>query len=165
MAWAKREAVTNLVVLGDDEGHKKKVGGLLIGVPRDRMYPDKLNYELVQQDGEVIVLSGSASIARQLNDDDIGKFVKCEFTGWGRSANGKFKVIDVNVWEGEPTPVMAAWPRYGEFKTFTQAQKKQQAKHEGPPPKAVKPEDDGFGEDFDEVTKNIGADQGDDLPF
>jgi hypothetical protein len=115
MTWAKREAVTNLVMLGDGEGQRKKIGGLLIGAPRDRMYPDKVNYELVQKDGEVLVLSGSASLARQLGEADIGKFVKCEFTGWGKSPNGKFKAIDVNVWEGEVTPEMKQWPRYGEF--------------------------------------------------
>lgn len=115
MSWNKREAVTNLVILGDGEGHKKKVGGLLIGMPRDSGYPDKVNYELVQQDGEVLVLSGSASIARQINERDIGKFIKCEFTGWGKSANGKFKAIDVNVWEGEPNETMKKWPRFAEF--------------------------------------------------
>jgi hypothetical protein len=112
MTWAKREAVTNLVVLGDGEDHKKKVGGLLVGCPRDRMYPDKVNYELVQKDGEIVVLSGSASLGRQINDGDVGKFVKCEFKEWGRSANGRFKVIDVNVWEGPPTEDMKKWPLY-----------------------------------------------------
>jgi hypothetical protein len=115
MSWTKREAVTNLVILGDEQGHKKKAGGLLVAVPRDKGYPDKFNYVLVQQDGEEITLSGSASLARQLNEQDIGKFVKCEFTGWGRSNNGKFKMIDVNVWEGEPTDVMKEWPRFTEF--------------------------------------------------
>lgn len=116
MAWSKREPVTNLVVLGDGDGDKKKVGGLLIGCPKDRMYPEKTNYELVQQDGEVITLSGSASLRNQLGESDVGKFVKMEFTGWGKSANGKYKAIDVNVFEGEVTdPKMKAWPRYAEF--------------------------------------------------
>lgn len=115
MSWTKREAVSNLVVLGDDEGHVKKVGGLLIGTPRDRVYPDKTNYVLVKQSGEEFVLSGSASLNRQLSESDIGKFVKCEFLGWGKSANGKFKEIDVVVWDGEPTDDMKKWPRYGEF--------------------------------------------------
>lgn len=115
MSWEKREPVTNLAVLGDEEGNKKKVGGLLVGCPKDRMYPDKTNYELVQQDGEVLVLSGSASLRNQIGEADIGKFIKCEFTGWGRSANGKFKAIDVFVYDGEPTDVMKKWPRYGEI--------------------------------------------------
>lgn len=116
MTWQKREPVTNLVVLGDEEGNKKKVGGLLIGCPKDRMYPDKTNYELVQEDGEVAVLSGSASLRNQIGESDIGKFIKCEFTGWGKSANGKYKAIDVNIWEGEVTDArMKAWPRYAEF--------------------------------------------------
>lgn len=115
MTWTKREPVTNLVVLGDEEGNKKKVGGLLIGCPRDRMYPDKTNYELVQQDGEVQVLSGSASLRNQIGEADIGRFVKCEFTGWGKSANGKYKAIEVQVYEGEPTDAMKKWPRFAEF--------------------------------------------------
>lgn len=152
MGWAKREAVTNLVMLGDEEGHKKTVGGLLIGCPKDRMYPDKTNYEIVKQDGEVIVLSGSASLNRQINDQDVGKFIKCEFKGWGRSANGKFKEIEVLVWEGEVDAKMKSWPRYSEFQTPTQAEKKAAAngKHTPVPagggyddfPPALEDEDD-----------------------
>ena len=115
MSWEKREAVTNLVILGDEQGHKKKVGGLMIACQKDKAYPDKMNYVLVQQDGEEQVLSGSASLSRQLGEEDVGKFVKCEFTGWGRSGNGKFKIIDVNVWGGEPNDAMKAWPRFAEF--------------------------------------------------
>lgn len=115
MSWSKREAVSNLVILGDGEDQKKKVGGLLIGMPHDRTYPDKVNYEIIQRDGETILLSGSASLSRQINDGDLGKFVKCEFTGWGKSGNGKFKIIDVNVWEGEPTADMRLWPGYAEI--------------------------------------------------
>lgn len=147
MTWAKREAVTNLVVLGEDEGQRRKVGGLLVGTPRDRTYPDKVNYELVQKDGEVILLSGSASLGRQINEHDIGKFVKCEFTGWGKSANGKFKIIDVNVWEGEPNADMKAWPRYAEF---------QKAKTNGHPLKEAA---------ISALELDQMADEEDDLPF
>lgn len=156
--WTKREAVTNLVILGDEQGHKKKVAGLLIACPVDRTYPDKQNFILVQQDGEELVLSGSASLARQLNEQDIGKFVKCEFAGWGRSGNGKFKIIDVNVWEGEPNDVMKAWPRFAEF-----------ANGKPKPPvagvaavdtKNAKTANDGF-EDFPGPPE----DEDDDLPF
>lgn len=154
MSWSKREAVSNLVILGDEPENKRKVGGLLIGCPNDRMYPTKVNYELVQQDGEVIVLSGSASLGRQISEADVGKFIKCEFTGWGKSANGKFKVIDVNVWEGEPTPVMKSWPRYGEIHAPTQAQKKAAA-----PVKQTAPVDD-----FEDMPAAL-HDEDDDLPF
>jgi len=117
MSWAKREATTtNLVSLGDGEGDRRKVGGLLVATPKDRLYPQKTNYELVQKDGEVLTLSGSASLSRQINEQDIGKFIKCEFTGWDKSPNGKYKVIEVNVWEGEPSDDMKAWPRYAEFR-------------------------------------------------
>jgi len=139
MSWEKREAVTNLVILGDEQGHKKKVGGLLIACEKDRTYPEKMNYILVQQDGEEQVLSGSASLSRQLGESDVGKFVKCEFTGWGKSGNGKFKIIDVNVWTGEPNAAMKAWPRYAEF---------QAPKTNGKPPVAAKVPagDDGFSD-------------------
>lgn len=150
MAWSKREAVTNLVILGDGEGNKKKVGGLLIGMPADSGYPDKRNYEIVQQDGEVIILSGSASLARQIHEADIGKFIKCEFTGWGKSPNGKFKAIDVNVWEDEPTDQMKKWPRYAEFTAKPKAQ----------PVAAKKAADDDFA-DFQQRVD----DEDDDLPF
>ncbi len=143
MTWSKREAVTNLVILGDGEGQKKKVGGLLIGLPRDLGY-DKANYELVQKDGEVITLSGSASLARQINERDIGKFIKCEFAGWGKSANGKFKAIDVNVWEGEPNDDMKKWPRFAEFQTRakTNVPPKPPADDEDFPPPLEDDEDD-----------------------
>lgn len=159
MSWAKREAVTNLVILGDGEDHKKKVGGLLIATPFDRMYPDKMNYVIVQSDGEEIVLSGSASLGRQLSDRDVGKFVKCEFAGWGKSANGKFKIIDVNVWEGEPNDAMRAWPRFAEFQTATIAQKKAAANGKQPKAEPAKEPDD--FEDF----PNALTEEDDDLPF
>lgn len=154
MSWSKREAVTNLVILGDGDGNKRKVGGLLIGMPQDSGYPDKTNYEIVQQDGETILLSGSASLARQIHESDIGKFIKCEFTGWGKSPNGKFKAIDVNVWEGEPTAQMKAWPKYAEFQA-AKAPAKQMAKATAPL---------GGADDFEEVSGAL-EDEEDDLPF
>lgn len=153
MTWTKREAVTNLVVLGDEEGNRKKVGGLLIGCPKDRMYPEKTNYELVQQDGEVQVLSGSASLRNQLGEADIGKFVKMEFTGWGRSANGKYKAIEVFVYDGEPTEAMKKWPRYAEF-----AHGNGKAKAVAPAKAAPK------ADDFEEFPGAL-QDEDDDLPF
>jgi hypothetical protein len=61
-------------------------------------------------------LAGSASLSRQIFPADVGKFVKCSFQGWGKSANGKFKQIEVQIYSGEPTAEMKAWPRYGEVK-------------------------------------------------
>ena len=153
MSWTKREAVTNLVILGDAEGNVKKIGGLLIATPADKGYPDKINYEIVKQDGEVVVLSGSASLARQINREDIGKFIKCEFTGWGKSPNGKFKAIDVNVWEGEPTDAMRKWPMYDEVHAATQAQKKA----------AAKPTTAKSGDDFEDFPPP--QEDEDELPF
>ena len=150
MSWEKREPVTNLVVLGDEEGNKKKAGGLLIGCPKDRMYPDKTNYELLQQDGEVQVLSGSASLRNQIGESDVGKFVKCEFTGWGKSPNGKYKAIEVFVFNGEPNDVMKKWPRFAEF----------QKNGNGKPPAAMKP-----AIATDETFPAAMEDEEDDLPF
>lgn len=114
MAWTKREAVSNLAILGDDpENNVTKIAGLLLGIEQDRMYPEKQNYRIGQKDGDVLLLSGSASLGRQISERDVGKFLKCEFTGWGRSANGRFKMIEVNIWDGEPTDAMKAWPGYG----------------------------------------------------
>lgn len=114
--WQKREAVTtNLVVMGDGEGQAKKVGGLLIGTPMDKQYPDKMNYTIVRQNGEEITLGGNATLGRQITAADVGKFIKCEFIKWERGGNGKYKVIEVFVYNGEPTPQMKAWPRWEEF--------------------------------------------------
>lgn len=118
MTWEKREPVSNLVVLGDDENNVKKVGGLLLAVVKDAKYENRSNYQLVQKDGEVLTLAGSASLNNQIHATDVGKFLKAEFKGWGRSANGRFKEIEVLIWEGEPTDDMKNWPR------FKDAQKK-----------------------------------------
>lgn len=140
MGWEKREPVTDLVILGDGQGDRKKVGGLLVGLPKDRGY-DKTNYEIVEQSGDSITVSGSASIARQISEADIGKFVKMEFTGWGKSPNGKFKAIEVNVWQGEPNDTMKAWPRYAEFQNGKPAPKTA-VESDDDFPGAIAPEED-----------------------
>jgi 1,2-phenylacetyl-CoA epoxidase PaaB subunit len=118
MGWTKREPVSNLVVLGDDDGQVKKVGGLLAAMKQDTMYPARNNYEIIQKDGTSLWLAGSASIGRQLGSQDVGKFVKCEFMGWGKAKQGKFKEIDVVLWDGEPTDDMKKWPRWKEISTL-----------------------------------------------
>lgn len=154
MAWTKREPVTNLVILGDKQGNISKIGGLLIGTPVDKTYEKSLNYEILRKDGEVVTLGGSASLARQLNDRDIGKFVKCEFKGWGNSPNGKFKDIEVFIWDEEPTAEMkAAFPRYAEFAP----------KKNGAPKPAAKPAPEP-ADDFEDFPKPL-EDGDDDLPF
>lgn len=115
MGWQKREVSGNLVVLGDAEGHVKSAGGLLASVTRDQRYPDNRRYELVQKDGTSKSIAGSASINSQIGVDDVGKFVKLAFEGWGDSPNGKFKKIDVQVWTDEPTDEMKKWPRWAEL--------------------------------------------------
>ena len=116
MGWSKREAVTDLVILGDAEGNVKSVGGLLVGIEPDRGYPDKDNFKIEKQNGDVVTVSGSASLSRQIGPQDVGKFIKAEFQGWGKSPNGKFKAIDVHVWEGEPNNEMLKYPSYGKVK-------------------------------------------------
>ena len=117
MGWEKRESVNeDLVILGDDPTkNKRKVAGLLASVKPDRTYKDNFNYELVQKDGTSISLAGSASINRMLSADDVGKFIRAEFTGWGSSPNGRFKQIEVQVWSGEITEDMKKWPRWAEL--------------------------------------------------
>ena len=144
MTWTKRDPVSNLVVLGDDEGQARKASGLLASVKQDTMYPSRSNYELVQKNGESIWLAGSASIGRQLGPTDVGKFIKTEFKGWGKAAAGKFKDIEVLIFEGEPTAEMKAWPRWKELH--------QNGAQPTPPPHR--------DEDFTD-----GPDDGDDLPF
>ena len=114
MSWEKRDPVTDLVVLGDDEGQVRTAGGLLASTKQDSMYPSRLNYELVQKDGSSRWLAGSASIGRQLSPSDVGRFIKAKFVGWGKSANGRFKEIEVMIWQGEPTDEMKDWPRWAE---------------------------------------------------
>ncbi len=150
--WKKREVQSGTFVsLGDGEKDVKKVSGLLIAIPHNSMYPDKLDYVIVPKNGEELILSGSASLSRQINEKDIGKFIKCEFMEWAKSANGRYKVIEVNVFEGEPTDVMKQWPRYAEFHTA---------------PKAKAPAKAEPADDFDDFGgSQQGTDDSDDLPF
>ena len=150
MGWTKREPVSNLVVLGDDEGQTKKVAGLLLKLTQDTMYPARNNYELVQKNGESITLAGCASLSRQIGVTDVGHFVKCEFKGWGHSANGKFKDIEVFIWNDEPTADMKAWPRWRESQALLEPSKKT-----APPKK---------DEAFEDVPAAL-DDESDDLPF
>jgi hypothetical protein len=149
MGWNKRESVNdNLVILGDDPTkNKRKASGLLASVKPDRAYPDNFNYELVQKDGTSITLAGSASINRMLHADDVGKFVKAEFTGWGSSPNGKFKQVEVEVYEGEATADMKKWPRWAEL---------QNGNGKPAPTKA--------SSDFEDFRGSL-EDEDDDLPF
>ncbi len=115
MGWNERKPVSNLVILGDDEGHVRKAHGLLAAVTQDTRYPSRMNYELVQQDGESVWLAGSASLGGQITPRDVGKFIKCRFKGWERGKNGKFKDIEVLIWDDEPTDDMKQWPRWHEL--------------------------------------------------
>lgn len=115
MSWTKREPTTDLVILGDDEGCIRKIGGLLVGMAQDQQYPQRSNYRITKKDGDTVTLAGSASLSRQIFPHDVGKFIACEFLGWGKSPNGKFKQIEVRIWDGEPTEDMKAWPGYREF--------------------------------------------------
>ncbi len=116
MAWTKREPVSNLTQLGDGQGQVQKVAGLLASVKPDPNPKYKNDvYEIVQKNGESINLAGSASLTRQINEADVGHFIKCEFKGWGNSPNGKFKDIEVQIFEGDATPEMKLWPRWKEL--------------------------------------------------
>ena len=116
MPWNKREPVSNLTTLGDSEGQITKVAGLLAAVKPDPnpKYKNEM-YEIVQKNGESLFLAGSASLGRQINDADVGHFIRATFKGWGNSANGKFKDIEVQIFEGDVTDEMKAWPRWKEL--------------------------------------------------
>ena len=115
MGFTKREPGSDLIILGDDEGQAHRVGGLLASTRQDNMYPSRLNYELVQKSGDSVWVAGSASLGRQLGPADVGRFVKCTFEGWGKSANGKFKIIEVLVSDDNLPPELLRWPRYEEI--------------------------------------------------
>ena len=156
--WKKRDPVSNLVVLGDDEGQAKKAAGLLASLKQDSQYPSRSNYELVQKDGTSVWLAGSASIGRQVFPADVGKFVKATFKGWGNSANGKFKDIEVLIYDGEPTAEMKKWPRWAEVNAAPKKGAKAEA--EPAPEPAPAPTDDDFS-DFPEAVDALD----DGLPF
>jgi len=163
MGWKKQEAVGNFVTLGDDAESVKAFGGLLLRVEQNTMYPQKLDYITVKKNGEVVRLSGSASLARQLGPAHVGQFYKAEFLGWGKSANGKFKEIAVHLWDGDLTPDMEQWPMLHEARQ--NAVKVGVAQGKAPPPKAQPKEADGF-DDFPEALADAGATGDDsDLPF
>jgi len=143
MGWTKREASANLVILGDAEGHTRRVAGLLASVVPDPRYPDNRRYELVQQDGSSKVVAGSASINSQLGIGDVGKFVKLSFTGWERGRNGHYKVITVEVYEGEPSAPMQNWPRFAELRQpHAKPRPEQNLAFRGPDPEPEAPDDD-----------------------
>jgi hypothetical protein len=153
MSWGKREVNENYVALGDDEGQVKKVGGILVRLVPNTMFDKKIDYEFVDKDGDLALLSGSASLSRQLSHADCGKFFKAEFEGWGKSANGKFKQIAVYVWDGEPTDGMKQWPGFGKY--YGKAQQENGAT------KGAKKSDP-----LDEVPESLDHDDNDDdLPF
>ena len=154
MGWTKREPVSNLTMLGDAEGQIESCGGLLVEIHPDPNPKFKnFIYELVQKNGESINLAGSASLTRQINETDIGHFIKCEFKGWGDSPNGKFKMCEVHVWNDEPTADMKKWPRYAELQPAPMAKSVSKAK--------AKPAAD----DFEDAVPKVVADDSDDLPF
>jgi len=116
VAFVKRTVAENFISLGDGEGDVKSVGGILTKFVENRQFAKpKTDYEFVDKDGKLQVLSGSASLARQIHADDMGKFFKATFEGWGKSNNGNFKQIAVYIWDGEPTEVMKQWPKFDQY--------------------------------------------------
>ena len=116
MGFTKREIQDNLVILGDDDGNVQKAGGILTRLILNTQFEKaKTDYEYVDKNGDLKVIGGSATLARQISPNDVGKFFKMEFEGWGKSANGKFKKIAVYFWDGEPNVQMQSWPRFFEF--------------------------------------------------
>jgi hypothetical protein len=157
MSWGKREVVDNFITLGESEGDVTKVGGILTRFVENRHFTQpKTDYEFMGKDGKLAVLSGSASLARQIHAEDIGKFFKAEFDGWGSSANGKFKKIAVYIWDGEPNDAMRAWPEFERYYG------KQPAKNGSPP--VAKAAAKSGPDDFDDPPAGL-DERDDDLPF
>jgi hypothetical protein len=159
MSWGKREVVNNFISLGDGDDDVTKTGGILTRIVKNSHY-DKMDYEFVGKDGELAVLSGQATLARQISPDDMGKFFKAEFKGWGKSANGKYKVIEVYIWDGEPNEAMKAWPKFATYYG------KKSADHTGP--SAAKKLAEKVRDDFDDFAdppKALAKAEDDDLPF
>jgi hypothetical protein len=151
MSWGKREVNNNFVALGDGEGD----------VLNNHFDKPKMDYEFINKAGETVLLSGSASLARQISADDMGKFFKAEFEGWGKSANGKFKQISVYIWDGEPNDAMQAWPRFAEFygkKPAAPTTTEQKASAKSRMPAGLS------DEEFETIPKTLDAED-DDLPF
>lgn len=159
--WQKRESASNLVVLGDDKEQTRRTGGLLLAIEPDRRYPEKDNYRIITQKGEEILISGSANLARQISKGDLGKFVKLEFSGWERSPNGKYKVIDVSVFDGELSDVMKKWPRLAEVQASLRAAPAAKAGASTRPDKQPAQQQHDEFEDFPSAL----AEEDDDLPF
>jgi len=109
MSWQKREVPTNLVILGDAEGNVASTGGLLASVTPDPRYPDNRRFLLIGKDGDEKLVAGFTALNNQLGAADVGKFIKLTFGGWGKSANGRFKIVEVQVWDGEPSSEMVKW--------------------------------------------------------
>lgn len=154
MGFVKREVADNFVTIGDGDGDVAKAGGILTRfVPNNHFATPKTDYEFVNKQGELAILSGSASLMRQIHAEDLGKFFKVEFEGWGKSAKGAFKKIAVYLWDGEPTDEMRQWPRFSEY--FGKQPKAQPALAT-----ATKIRDE-----FDKMPAALEKDDDDDLPF
>ena len=154
--WQKREQGT-FVKLGDGEGQVAKAEGMLVDIQQGNY--DNLLYNLIQQDGELHTVPGSASIDNQLGSHDVGEFVRLDFMGWGESKAGrKFKLIEVRIWTAEYTDEMKAWPR---FKDFHGANGKPTQRRDDSPAEPKRPKD--FDEKPDAVEQEEA--EGDDLPF
>lgn len=113
MTWKKRETSGEITKLGDAEGHVKKAGGRLVAI-RDGKYDNRL-FVLEQEDASVLTVAGNTMMEEQIQNSDIGKFVKMEFDGWGESKSGnRYKEIYVYFWDGELSERMKAWGNGGE---------------------------------------------------
>lgn len=151
MSWEKREAVpSNLLILGDAAGQVKAASGVLVAIQRDRRYENNKNFTLVGKGGEERVVAGFTSLNGMLDASDVGKFVKIVFTGWGKGPNGKYKIVDVEVFSGTPTKEMMDW-------LGAEGQRKVGPIHETPRA--------GNGTGLDAMPAPLQEPEDDDLPF
>ncbi len=113
--WKTRDN-PDAVGIGEKDGQRRKVGGLLVEIRTDVGENHSTVYDLVQKDGETLQVWGSTTIDGKLNPSDIGKFVKMKYLGMAKGKSGRdYKDIQVDVWEADLTDDMLAWPRINEF--------------------------------------------------
>ena len=117
MSWEKQET-PEAIGIGDGKDQKPKAGGLLAEVREvEGDNGPFMVYDFVQRDGTTQAVYGSSAIDRELKSGvHVGRFIKLVFKERVAGKKGReFKDIDVEIWKGDPTDDMRAWPRFEEL--------------------------------------------------
>ncbi len=129
-----------LMVIGDQKGQVKAIGGLLIDIMRDPKYHDKVRYLMVFKDGEEYELAGNAALSQRISAKQIGCIIKVRFESWDSSGGNRSKVIKVQSLARENTSdeLKAMFPRWHDFDGKEEAS----AASDKPTPAKEPPEED-----------------------